>query len=253
MLTSAQPRQPRLGGRRILVTCAASGIGKAVAELFAEEGARLSLLDRDEPGLTEVAARLNAIAAVADVSSPQQVEAAVANAATALGGLDGVVNAAGIFKSLSLEETTPDIWQRFLDVNLTGPYLVCRNALAHLRKQAGSTVVNVASVAALLPRPNISAYVASKGGLIAFTKSFAGEAAPNVRANVLCPGMVITAITLTGYPDPVRREQIAREKAALQRAADPKEMATIALFLSSHESSFVTGSVVNADGGRAYY
>lgn len=252
MATEAAPRG-RLAGRRILVTGAASGIGRAIAELFAAEGARLALLDRDAAGLKEVAGRLPAVAVPADVAVAQQVEAAVGSAATALSGLDGVVNAAGIFKALSIDDTTPEIWQRFIDVNLTGPFLICRTALPHLRQQPGSTVVNIASVAALLPRANISAYVASKGGLITFTKSLAAEAAPNVRANVLCPGMVITAITLTGYPDPVRREQIAREKAALQRPAQPEEMASIALFLSCAESAFITGSVINADGGRAYH
>src|SRR5688572_3076144 len=128
-------KRGKLVGRRILVTGAASGIGRAIAHVFAAEGAGLALLDQDESGLRAVAEPLAALALPTELASPQEVDAAVANAVATYGGLDGVVNSAGIYKALSIEETTPEIWQRFLDVNLTGPFLVCRSALPHLRRQ----------------------------------------------------------------------------------------------------------------------
>lgn len=252
-MSDEEPRESRLAGRRILITGAASGIGRATAELFAREGARLALFDRDDAGLKAVAAATGGIAMAVDVTSQRDVERAVMRSAGELDGLDGVVSAAGVFTYTSFEETTPEIWHRHLSVNLTGPYLVCRSALPFLKQSIGSTIVNIASVAALLPSRNMTAYLASKGGLVAFTKGLAAEIAPVVRANIICPGMVITRMTRGNYADLDQARAVAKGKAALQRAGEPEEIAAIALFLSSRDSSFMTGSVVSADGGRAYY
>ncbi|HEY3694407.1 SDR family NAD(P)-dependent oxidoreductase [Phenylobacterium sp.] len=243
----------RLGGRRVLVTGAASGIGRAIAELFAREGARLALVDRTADALKAVSAALGALPLALDVSSENEVTAAVAKAAGELGGLDGVVNAAGIYQAIPLAETDYDTWRRFIDINLTGPYLICRAALPHLRAAGGGTIVNISSIGALQPAPGQSAYAASKGGLTAFTKALAAELGhEKIRANVICPGMIHSGIT-HGLYTPEKAEAVAAARTSLPRMGQPEEVAATALFLTGAESSYVTGSTVAVDGGRSYY
>lgn len=250
---TANTPEGRLRGRRILVTGAASGMGRSIAQLFAREGAGLALLDRTADALAAVAEPLGALALAVDVSSESEVVTAVERAAAVLGGLDGVVNAAGVYQAISLADTSYDQWRRFIDINLTGPYLVCRAALAHLKAAGGGTIVNISSNGALLPHPNQSAYVASKGGLSAFTKALAAELGPdNIRANVICPGMIHSGITHALYT-PEQGEVVAASRMAMGRMGQPEEIATTTLFLTSADSAYITGSIVTVDGGRAYY
>ena len=168
----------RLGNRRILITGAASGLGAAIAALFAEEGAKLALLDRDSDGVRANAKSLSAFAAEVDVTNFDAMADAAASAAKAIGGIDGIVNAAGIMHYAPFEETNLTAWQETLDINLTGPWVVCRAALPLLRHARSATIVNIASGLGLRPAPRYSAYAASKGGLIALTKTLAMELAP---------------------------------------------------------------------------
>jgi NAD(P)-dependent dehydrogenase (short-subunit alcohol dehydrogenase family) len=242
----------RLAGRRILVTGAASGLGAAIAALFAGEGARLALLDRDETGAARIAEKLSAFSVGADVTDFVAVGNAVEQAAAAIGGIDGVVNAAGILQHVSFAATEPAVWQKTIAVNLTGPWNVSRAALAHLRKASSATVVNLASGLGLRPAPNYSAYAASKGGLIALTKALAVELAPAIRVNAICPGAVETPMTAALLRDPGDRAQ-AEGNYPLGRLGDPLEIAQAALFLSGPESVFITGIAMPVDGGRALH
>lgn len=236
----------RLQGRRIVVTGAASGIGKAIALLFAQEGAALALLDLDQPKVAETAHLTGGHGLQADVSSEESTLAAVERAAQALGRIDGVVNAAGIMRSSPMAETAAPAWRRVLDINLTGPYLVSRCCLPWLTKEAGATIVNIASAAGLLPNaPGLTAYAASKGGLIALTRAMAAELAPAIRVNAVCPGMVDTPMA-DGF-----RTNVGNY--ALKRIADPLEIARSVLFLTSTDSSYVTGAALAADGGRSFH
>ncbi|WP_326943711.1 SDR family oxidoreductase [Amycolatopsis sp. NBC_01307] len=236
----------RLAGRRIVITGAAAGIGKAVARLFAEHGAALTLLDRDENGLSGTAADVRASAHAVDITSEDEVSGAIRAAAATMGGIDGLVNCAGIMFRGRASEVSADEWRHVLDVNLTGTYIVIRAALPWLEQQDGSSVVNMASGQGLLPNaPGYSAYAASKGGIITLTRALAAELAPRVRVNSVSPGMVDTAMA-DGYRDNV-------DSYALRRLGKPEEIARAVLFLTSTESSYVTGAALAADGGRTFH
>lgn len=245
----------KLEGRRILITGAASGIGRATAELFASHGAALALLDCQADALAAVAAVTGGTAITVDLAQEAKVLDAVAKSAQALNGLDGLVNCAGISGSQPLDMLDRQRWDKFVAVNLTAPYLICRAALPHLRESGMATIVNVASGQALLPNaPGISAYAATKAGLTAFTKAIAAELAPHIRANVIAPGIVDTPLVanvLGGYANPDDAPFV--QQYAMKRVAQPAELAEAILFLTSQDSSFVTGTVLAVDGGRTFH
>lgn len=246
---------PRLAGRRIIVVGGASGIGRATAAMFAREGAAVAVLDRSADAAAQVARDIGGRAMTVDVADPALVDAAVGDAASSLGGIDGVVNAAGILSSGGIADTTPEEFSRALAVNLTGTFLVVRAALPHLRRAQRATVVNIGSGVGLMPTgPGTIAYVASKGGVIAMSKSMAAELAPDIRVNVICPGLVETAMTapfLRNESGAVRPELAQRYQ--MGRPASPDEIAAAILFLTSAESSFVTGIAMSVDGGRTFH
>ena len=247
-VTQSEPQAPanRLGGRRIVITGAASGIGRATAQLFAREGASLALVDRDERGVAEVARETGGFGFQVDITNEAAVADVVEKAGTALGGIDGVVNSAGIMSNGRVSEVAAEAWRRILEVNLTGTYIVVRSCLAWMSREPAGTIVNVASAAGLLSNaPGLTAYAASKGGVIALTRVLAAELAPNIRANSVCPGMVDTPMA-DGY-------RANTGNYALKRLADPEEIARVILFLTSRESSYVTGAAVAADGGRSFH
>jgi NAD(P)-dependent dehydrogenase (short-subunit alcohol dehydrogenase family) len=248
----------RLAGRKVLVTGAASGIGRAVSRLFRQEGAAVAMLDRDEPGLKTAAAKLEGnVPLVCDVSDEHQVRAAVARAADALGGLDGVVNSAGIDLVRPFEEMTADEWSRVLTVDLTGTVLVCHAALPAMKRAGRGTIVNIASGAALRPLPHRTAYCAAKAGLVMFAKTLAMDLAPyNIRVNAICPGIIDTPLFRTSYenaPDP--EAELARivDRYLIKHPGAPDDIAYAALYLTGEESAFVTGAALAVDGGRTFH
>ena len=238
----------RLQGRRIIVTGGASGIGRATTALFKREGSAVAVLDR-------VASPDGATSFEVDVSDPVSVRQAVDAAVKALGGLDGLVNAAGIFSAAGLADTTPELFSRTLAVNLTGTFLMIQAAAPHLQAAAGGSIVNIASGVGITPTgPGSTAYVASKGGVIAMTKALAMELAPTVRVNAVCPGAVDTPMTQSFLRNPAGTVDPAiASRYALRRAAEPDELAAAILFLTSAEASFVTGIALPVDGGRTFH
>lgn len=239
----------RLDGRRVLVTGAASGMGEAVARLFAAEGARVALLDLDADGAGRVAAAVGGTAHVADVSDPAAVGAAVEAAAAAMGGIDGVVNAAGILLERPAEETTPADVARLVGVNLAGPLYVCQAALPFLFAAERATVVNVASMAALRPVVGMAVYSATKAGLLAMSHSLAYEWGPTIRVNTLCPGIIRTPMTEYLFDPAHPAYETIPGRHALGRAGEPEEVAAGALFLTSDESSFISRTELAINGG----
>jgi NAD(P)-dependent dehydrogenase (short-subunit alcohol dehydrogenase family) len=239
----------RLAGRKIIITGGASGIGRATARLFRREGAAVAILDRSDNAAKAVADEIGAVAIACDVSDPSSVSAAVNKAAEAMGGLDGVINAAGV------ADTTAEVFSRTVAVNLTGTFLVIQAAAPLIQKAGRGTIVNIASGVGLMPTgPGSVAYVASKGGVVALTKSVAMELAPNIRVNSVCPGAVETAMTAgyirtpAGDPNPA-----ITARYAMGRHAQPEELAAAILFLTSDESSFMTGIALPVDGGRTFH
>lgn len=254
-MTTTSPTSSRLAGRRILITGAASGIGAATARLFAREGASVALFDSQADLLAQVAAETGGTAITVNLLDEAAIAGAVDQAAAALGGIDGVVNCAGIANSNPLEDFDLAAWHRIMGVNLTAPFLVCQAALPHLRQAGGGTIVTIGSGAGILPTgPGVSAYAASKAGVMTLMKAYAAELAPTIRVNSIAPGIVQTPIVahvLGGYENPDDAPFVRQY--AMQRVAQPEEIASAILFLTGPESSFVTGTILSVDGGRTYH
>lgn len=242
--------QGRLEGRRVLVTGAASGMGKAIAQLFAAEGARLALLDISEAALASVADETGQTAIPTDVASEDSVRAAVARAVEVMGGLDGVVNAAGILVRRRFEDTDAAAFQRLLGVNLGGPFNVCRAALPHLRSSGNAAIVNIASLSAVRPVPGMAVYSGTKAGLLAMSEALSGEVGPEVRVNVICPGIIHTPMTDYLWGENGPGDAGFAKQIQVGRAGDPAEIAEAALFLISDRASFVNAANLVVSGGH---
>jgi NAD(P)-dependent dehydrogenase (short-subunit alcohol dehydrogenase family) len=249
-----------LGGRRILVTGAARGIGRATVGLFLQEDAAVAAMDRDADALQDLAetfagSRLRCV--VADVTDDQILKTAIDREADAMAGIDGIVNAAGIDLVADIETMALHDWTRVLFVNLTGPMQVIKHAYPYLRAAGGGTIVNVSSGAGLLPLKHRTAYSASKAGLQMMSKSLAMEAAAfNIRVNCVCPGAVDTDLFRASLPESTDKEaalDAIRARYALNRIAAPYEIAAAILWLTGPASSYVTGTAMAVDGGRTFH
>jgi len=179
----------------------------------------------------------------------------VEKAAADLGALDGVVNCAGLGMAKPIVEMDMELLLRATAINFLAPYLICKAALPHMRKAGSGTIVNIASGQGLLPNaPGNTIYAGTKGGLIAFSKNLAVEAAPNIRVNAVCPGVTNTPMAshlFDQYDDPSEAPFV--QQYTLKRVAEPIELANAILFLTSDESSYLTGSAIAVDGGRCFH
>lgn len=239
---------PSLEGRRVLVTGGASGIGDAVVRRLVEGGAAVALLDR-KPDVTEVAAaRLGVVGVTADVADPVALRGAVDEAAERLGGLDGLVNNAGIGNLKPLEAYTDDEFDRIVKVNLYGTYHGIRSAIPHFREAGKGSICNVASVSGVRPTRGEGPYSAAKAGVIALTMSAALEYAPEVRVNCVSPGFVRTPLNRVVVEDPRLGAAVVSGTPA-GRIGTAEEVAEVVVFLLSDAASYVTGQNVVVDGG----
>ncbi|MEY4672194.1 MAG: hypothetical protein RLZZ415_2073 [Pseudomonadota bacterium] len=239
----------RLAGKRAIITGAAQGIGKAIAERFAAEGASLLLADIDDARVAALAAELGQQAFTADVSRKAEFEALIAQAAKLWGGLDVLVNNAGITHAASLDDLTEDDFDRVFATNLKSA-LWGTQAAARLMGP-GSAVINMSSVNAVLAIPNQIPYVVSKGAMKQLTNVTAlALAAKGIRVNAIGPGSIETEM-LAGIlaEDDAARSRIL-SRTPLGRCGTPAEIAGVALFLASDDSSYLTGQTIYPDGGR---
>lgn len=241
-------------GLTVLVTGAASGMGRATARVFADEGAQVAVTDIDENGARAVAAAIVAAGGTArawplDLTDRDAISAVVSSAAAQFGGLDIVVNNAGISVRVAIDDETYDeAWAQGLAVMLTAQQRVIRAALPHLRRSKHPRIVNIASTEALGATALHSAYSAAKAGVTGLTRSLAVELGRDgITVNCICPGPITTAMTAR-IPDE-QKAIYARRRTALGRYGDPEEVAHITLSLCLPAASFITGAVIPVDGG----
>jgi len=237
------PGRQLMSGRRVLITGAASGIGRAAALNFVRAGDHVVGLDINvgaEPGLELVQA---------DLRDETAVIAAVAAAITGLGGLDVLVNCAGTDGEGPLAELNIADFDRIFAVNVRGMVLVTREAIRHL--QPGGRIINVASELGFLGRARMGCYCATKGAVIALTRSWAREFAPHILVNAVAPGPTNTPLLhFDTIPESLRQEELGNP---LGRIGEPEEVAAAIVFLASPEATFITGQCINVDGGAAMH
>ena len=229
-----------VAGKRVVITGAANGIGRATAEMFASEGARVIGLDRAQ------AARSFPILAC-DLSHEAEIVGAVASAARQLGGIDVLVNNAGIMVEAALADVTSDLIERHFAVNVRAAILVTREVLPHLGE--GARIINIASELAYLGRANASVYCATKAAMLGLTRSWARELAPGILVNAVAPGPTDTA--LLGFASMTAAQKSLETAHPLGRIGRPDEIAAAVVFLAGPGATFFTGQCLGANGGAA--
>jgi NAD(P)-dependent dehydrogenase (short-subunit alcohol dehydrogenase family) len=237
----------RLAGRRAIVTGAASGIGKASAALFADEGA--AVLAVDLPGRSLFAPMGGAVLEI-DIATEEAPAKIVTTAVSSLGGIDILFNNAGVSGRWRIEEMTDEQWDRVQDVNVRAPMRIIRAAVPELRKSKAGRIINTASVMAEMTDIGLSAYCASKAAVAGLTRTLALELGKyGIAANYILPGAIRTGMTSALWDERPDIAEIWAKKAALRRLGAPEDMARVALFLASGDAQFVTGHGLTADGG----
>ena len=239
-----------LHDKRVLITGGASGIGAATAARFVEEGARVAIVDRDAEGCARISRESPGIAATfrADVSDAKQVQHAFGNAVVVLGGLDVVINNAGISIRHKFLDITAEEWNQLLAVNLTGVFNVAQLTARHMMERSGGVILNMASTNGIVGHPYYAVYNVTKAGVIELTRSMALELAPKVRVNAVAPGYVLTPMQRAEYSDAML--EAVNEKIPLRRHAQPEEVAALFAFLASDDAAYLTGQVYVIDGGE---
>ena len=239
-----------LKGKRVLITGGASGIGAATAARFLEEGALVSVLDRDAKAGAAILEQLPALSAVleADVSDLSQVEAAFLEAVRQMGSVDVLINNAGISLRHRFLDIRAEEWARVMAINLTGMFYVAQTAARHMMDRSGGVILQTASTNGVTGYPYYADYNASKAGVIALTKAMALELAPKVRVNAVAPGYVLTPMQRAEYTDAMLDE--VNQKIPLRRHAKPEEVAALFTFLASDDAAYISGHVYTIDGAE---
>ena len=245
----------RLQGKTAIITGAGTGIGRAIALAYAREGAQIALVGRRSEPLHDVAKQAGGSPLVfsADVSKQSDIDRVLTVVKDRFGGLNVLVNNAGVLHIGTAEQVTEEQWDQTFNVNVRGLWLLSRAVLPFMRKAGGGSIVNVASVLGINGARNRASYAPSKGAVILLTKCMAiDHGAENIRVNAICPSFVetdLTADVLRKAPDPaaVRRERVSVHP--IGRLGQPEDIAGMAVYLASDESSWVTGAALAVDGG----
>jgi len=257
----------RLSNRVALVTGSSSGIGRAAALLLSSEGAKVAVVDLNEEGGKETVKMIsemggNSFFIKADVSKDTDAKQMIEKVVEKFGRLDVLINNAGIFlENDTATDLSVESWSKIIDVNLRGVFLGCKYAIPQMMKQNAGSIVNTASVAGFFPARNLSAYSASKAGVIALTKAMAADyGLHNIRVNCVCPGEIVTAMDTVlaerwgARPEYFKfRDDVERNRYPLKRFGKPEDVARAMLFLASDESSWITGAALVVDGGSTSF
>lgn len=244
----------RLKNKVAIVTGAGSGIGRAIAKEFVNEGAKVIVADYNEETAKETVEliknrRGGAVVSKTDVSQPDQIQAMVKLAVDTFGGLDILVNNAGVALMADLANTTDEIWQKTIDVDLKGVFLGTKIAVPEIEKRGKGKIINMASIAGKIGFPGITAYCAAKGGVVNMTREIALDlASKKINVNAIAPGVIKTNMTA----DILKDEKMAQGMLAqtpLGRFGEPEDIAHLAVYLASDESDFMTGQTISIDGG----
>lgn len=239
-----------LNRKRIVITGGASGIGAATSLRFLEEGSLVIVIDRDQFRLNDFADKHPELsgAIVADVSQPESVAIAFNKIDDLLGGLDVLINNAGISIRHAFMDITPAEWREVMDINLNGLFYVAQQAAKRMIETNGGVILNMGSTNALRGYHHYADYNASKAGVIELTRSMALELAPKVRVNAVCPGFILTPMQAAEYTPEMISE--FENKLPLQKLGTPEDVAAMFAFLASEEASFITGQYFVIDGGE---
>jgi 3-oxoacyl-[acyl-carrier protein] reductase len=246
---------PTLEGQVAIVTGAARGIGRAAAVRLARDGARVAVFDKDAAAAEAAAAAIvdDGLAAEpheVDVTDEAAIGAAVRAVLDANGRIDVLVNNAGIYPHTPFEELTFEEWRRVLSTNLDSVFLVTKAVYPHLRERGYGRIVNISTAAFLIGYPELTPYLASKGGIIGFTRSLAAEAGPHgITVNAITPGMIETEGTEVEDPEGELFEEIGADQ-AVKRRGRPEDVAETIAYLASPAAGFITGQTINVDGGH---
>lgn len=246
----------RLEGKTAFVTGSASGFGKGIAERFAAEGARVAVVDVDNDGAADTAKAIggNALALACDVTSGAQVDAAINKAATQLGRIDIIVNNAGwSHRNQPLLDVGEEEFDKVYAVNVKSIYLTTMAVVPIMRKQGSGVIINISSTAGARPRPGLTWYNSTKGAVNTMTKSMAAELAPDkIRVTAIAPVIGATGLleSFMGVPDTPQNREKFLASIPLGRFSTPSDIASAALYLASDDAEFITGVILEVDGGR---
>jgi NAD(P)-dependent dehydrogenase (short-subunit alcohol dehydrogenase family) len=257
-MTNTDPQfatYPSLKGRRVLITGGASGIGEAFVTRFAEQGAKIVFFDIQDDAAKQLAAHLSAcdylepVYLHCDMTNLDQVRDSIAKAIESLGGLDVLINNAGNDQRHSIEEVTPELWDKLMAVNLRHQFFVTQAALPALKQSVAPSIINMSSIAWLIPGVGMSVYITAKAGIVGLTRTLAHEVGKdNIRVNAILPGAIITEKQRRLWITPEYSAEILSNQ-ALKRHLIPDEVVRLALFLAADDSSAITGQSHIVDGG----
>jgi len=239
-----------LKGKRVLVTGGASGIGAATAARFLEEGSLVCVLDRDASGRDTIQRQLPTLSGVldADVSDLHEVRNAIEESIKRMGGLDAVINNAGISIRHKFLDITPEDWDKVLAIDLTGVFYVAQVAARYMMEHDGGVILQTASTNGIMGYPFYADYNAAKAGVIELTRSMALELAPKIRVCAVAPGYVLTPMQRAEYSDEMLDE--VNRKIPMRRHAKPDEIAALFAYLASDDAAYMTGHVYTCDGAE---
>ena len=253
----------RFDDKKVVITGGVGGIGQALVELFASEGANVLFSDRSAEDCLELCDSLKrkdlgARYLAGDLRKKAYCEGLVDEAVKTLGGIDILINNAGIIQRGNILETTDDMWFSALDVNLTAAFFICRAAIPHMQRAGGGAIVNTSSSWGLQPGPELVAYCTSKGALAALTRSLGRDhAADNIRVNAVCPNEVNTPMLRSGFTrrgiDPDNAIEELGKTVPLGHIAEPEEIADVIAFLASQDARYVCGETIEVTGAKSVH